>query len=159
MQSASHTIQITPRHALLALLAAGLALIVLRGILTPALPGALAEKFDKQYVTCITDTPIRPGEPRQPECGLVTAGAVAPGVVPPDAQAAGVTRALCIHLTVSNPAWTTLGTTRHEIVTHARTFGKVALLRDGRWETGPDRENLDAVAWARYGCAGDMDAP
>ncbi len=123
------------------------------------LPPAVEESITNAYRVCISpnDAPIWPGEARQPECGSVDIRTVGEGVVPADALASGITRAVCYTVKVDNPAWTTQGTTRHELRWHARAAGKVAVLQNDIWQTFPDQYDLDAQRWATYGCPGQYE--
>lgn len=118
------------------------------------LPADLEESLRQHYTTCVTDTPIWPGEPRQPECGQVRIDILGEGTLPPDAQSQGIERALCYQITITTPSWTTQGTTRHEIVVHGRTVSKVAVVQDGAWTTFPDQDEQDALRWSRFACPG-----
>lgn len=123
----------------------------------PALRGELlpADVYDsirRQYSVCITDTPISPGEPRQPACSDVTIVEVGRGAIPPDRRAEGITQVVCYKVSYTTPHWTTLGTTRHEIDWSGRTTSKVTVLQNGEWQTYPDREDLDETRWTVFGC-------
>lgn len=129
---------------------------VLRGCV-PALggrhlPASVEDQLRGRYTSCVTDTAIWPGEPRQPECGTVTITGVSEGVIPETDTK--VERALCFKLSYTNPYWTTQGTTRHEIVDHGRQVSKVALLQAGVWQVGPDNDDADQALWSRYRCHG-----
>jgi hypothetical protein len=131
---------------------------LLRGCI-PGLSGSLlpvdvVDSIEHDHIVCINpaDTPIWPGEPRQPECGQVAVRTIARGVVPPNAAAQGVSQAVCYTVTIENPYWTTLGTTRHEVNWQTHTYNKVAVYQNGSWQLSPDREDLDEQMWSQYGC-------
>lgn len=143
------------------LLTLGVALVaywILRGCLPslsgPRLPSSLESDLRHHYTVCITDTPIWPGEPRQPECGQATFEVVGEGSVPADAAATGVDQTLCFHVTTTNPTWTTQGTTRHEIIQHGLLLSKVAVRQDDRWVVEPDEDLQDEAQWNRFDCPG-----
>ncbi len=131
---------------------------ILRGSLPsfggPRLPSGLESDLRQRYTVCITDTPIWPGEPRQPECGQVTIEVVGEGSLPTEAAASGVDRAVCFHLTITNPTWTTQGTTRHEIIQHGHLLSKVAVHQDDHWVVEADEDQLDEAQWDLYACPG-----
>lgn len=122
------------------------------GLAGQLLPDEVYDSIRRQYTVCITDTPISPGEPRQPACGVVTIVEVGKGTVPSDHQAEGIAQAVCYKVTYTTPHWTTLGTTRHEIDWSGRIASKVAVLQNGAWTTYPDREDLDRAQWVEFGC-------
>jgi hypothetical protein len=137
--------------------------LILRGCV-PALrgsrlPASVVESIQERYTVCISpqDTPIFPGEPRQPECGDVTIKELGLGTPSDQARAQGVTKAVCYRATVENPYWTTLGTTRHEVAWEKRTASKVAVLQNGVWTTYPDEDRQDRQRWADYACPGDYE--
>jgi hypothetical protein len=143
-----------------ALIGALIAVLVLRGCVREwtGLPSEVEAQIERQYMHCIglEETPIWPGEPRQPECGRVDIVLVGRGVVPPTSSGPEVTRAVCYRVSYSTPRWSTLGTTRHEIAWHERTAGKVALFLDGRWDAGlATTEAEDEQRWYAYACPGD----
>jgi hypothetical protein len=147
------------RSALLVLAAILLIWIVVSNL--PALggrhlPGDLEESLIQRYTTCVTDTAIWPGEPRQPECGQVLIDVLGEGAVPPQAQARGIQRAVCYQISITTPNWTTQGTTRHEIVVHGRTVSKVAVEQNGDWSAYPDEDQADEARWTLYQCPGDF---
>ena len=131
---------------------------ILRGCLPSTrgahLSGSLESDLKERYTVCVTDTPIWPGEPRQPECGQVTFEVVGEGSLPASAEATGIDSAVCFYLTATNPTWTTQGTTRHEIIQHGHLLSKVAVHQEGRWTVGPDEDQLDEAQWDRYDCPG-----
>lgn len=131
---------------------------ILRGCLPSLgggdLPGDLRTELLQRYTVCITDTPIWPGEPRQPECGQVNFDEVGEVSLPADAVAAGVDRAICFRMTITNPTWTTQGTTRHEIVRHTHLVSKVAMHKSGVWVVDPDQDQLDEARWDQFACPG-----
>jgi hypothetical protein len=118
------------------------------------LPSDLRAELQQRYTVCITDTPIWPGEPRQPECSQVTLDVVGEGSLPADAVAAGVDRAICFQMTITNPSWTTQGTTRHEIVHHGHLVSKVAMHKGGIWVVEPDQDQMDEARWNQFACPG-----
>lgn len=119
-----------------------------------SLPTEVTEQIERRYIQCISqdDTPIWPGEPRQPECGTVNTTLIGEGVVTPDQQAQGITRAICFKLEVDNPYWSTLGTTRHDVKWTGRTVFKVSTLQNGSWVIYPDQEIEDEKRWSTYSC-------
>ncbi|MBN2115273.1 MAG: hypothetical protein JW730_01795 [Anaerolineales bacterium] len=100
-----------------------------------SLPSELTAKIEKRYVTCITfeDTPVWPGNTRQPECGTVDIRVIGEGTVPQKQAAEGVTRAICYQIQVQNPFWSTQGegTTRHEIKLSPRSGTRERKALDG----------------------------
>ena len=146
---------------LVALLVLGLVLFwILRGCLPglqrDALPGEVWEQIQHLHVVCVSsrDTPIWPGEARQPECGRIEVDMTKDGLVPAAEQAAGVTRAICYRITVESPHWQTTGETRHEIRWTTRTYSKVTILQHGEWQLFPDEDREDEQRWLEYGCPG-----
>jgi hypothetical protein len=146
------------RRLIYALIAGGILFWLLRGCI-PGLSGSLlpsdvVDAIEHDHIVCISpsDTPIWPGEPRQPECGHVMVKTVARGVLPSDATVQGISSAVCYTITIENPYWTTQGTTRHEINWQSHTFNKVALYQNGSWQLSPDREDLDAERWSKFAC-------
>jgi hypothetical protein len=130
---------------------------ILRGCMPGnSLPGEVTEQIERGRIECITtdETAIRPGETRQPECGRVNVDLVKEGTVPAVEQADGVTRAICYRITIENPRWETMGQTRHELIWAARSYSKVAVLKDGEWQTFPDEYIEDEQRWLEYGCPG-----
>ncbi len=118
------------------------------------LPSGLEAQLRQRYTVCVSDTPIWPGEPRQPECGQVTLDVVGEGNPPPDLSDAGADRAICFNMTITNPTWTTQGTTRHEIIRHSRLLSKVAIHRNGAWVVEPDEDQMDEARWTLFACPG-----
>jgi hypothetical protein len=118
------------------------------------LPSTVEEGITRRYTTCISpdDTPIQFNEARQPECGRVDIRVVGEGKVPPEEEALGVTGAICYKVAVQNPYWTTLATTRHEVMWKSRTSSKVAVLQNDAWQVFPDQDNFDMQRWAAYAC-------
>jgi hypothetical protein len=146
------------RRLIYALIAAVILFWLLRGCI-PGLSGSLlpsdvVDTIEHSHVVCIdpSDTPIWPGEPRQPECGRVIVKTVARGVLPSDAAAQGISRAVCYTVAIENPYWTTQGTTRHEVNWQSHKFNKVAVDLNGTWQLFPDREDLDEQMWSKYAC-------
>jgi hypothetical protein len=147
------------RRLVYTLIAAALLFWLLKGCI-PGLGGSLLPEdvlssIEHDHIVCISpsDTPIWPGEPRQPECGQVSVKTIARGVVP--AQAAsqlGVSQAVCYTVTIQNPYWNTQGATRHEVDWQTHTFNKVAIYQNEAWQISPDREDVDAQMWADYAC-------
>ena len=119
------------------------------------LPSAVEDTITRRYTTCINpdDTPIQYNEARQPECGRVDIRVVGAGAVPPEAQAQGITQAICYKVAIQNPFWTTQATTRHEVVWKSRTASKVTVLQNGAWQIYPDQSDVDEQRWAAYACA------
>jgi len=119
-----------------------------------SLPNEVVDKIQRQYVNCISyeDTPIWPGEPRQPECGTVDIEVLGKGTIPDEQKANGVTRVICFKATYQNPYWSTQGTTRHEVKQSARTAYKVAILQNGSWQIFPEEEQQDRQRWTMYSC-------
>ena len=118
------------------------------------LPGEVLEKLQKQYVECISseDTPIWPGEPRQPECGTIDIKVLGKGVVPNEQKMNGITEAICFRAIVENPHWSTMGTTRHEVKKSERTTYQVTVLKNSSWQIFPDNELENKKRWATYSC-------
>lgn len=119
-----------------------------------SIPTEVTEQIERRYIQCINqdDTPIWPGEPRQPECGTVNTTFIAEGIVPTDQAAQEMTRAICFKVEYDNPYWSTLGTTRHDVKWTARTVFKVSTLQNGVWTIYPDQEQEDAKRWSMYSC-------
>ncbi len=126
----------------------------LGGLFGNHLPSDVEGAITRRYTACIKpdDTPVQYNEPRQPECGRVDIRVVGEGQVPPDEQAAGLTRAICYKVAIQSPYWTTLGTTRHEVKWSARTASKVVVLQNGAWQVFPDEDAADAQRWATFAC-------
>ncbi len=124
------------------------------GLSGSLLPADVVDAIEHDHVVCINpgDTPIWPGEPRQPECGRVIVKTIARGVLPSDAAEQGISRAVCYTVTIENPYWTTQGTTRHEINWQSHTFNKVAIYQNDFWQLSPDREDLDEERWSKFAC-------
>jgi hypothetical protein len=146
------------RSLVYTLIACALLFWLLKGCI-PGLSGSLlpedvVSSIEHDHIVCISpsDTPIWPGEPRQPECGRVTVKTVAMGVVPADAKLQGISRAVCYTVTIENPYLTTQGTTRHEVNWQTHTFNKVAIYQEDAWQLSPDREDVDDQMWADYAC-------
>lgn len=126
----------------------------LPGLIDNRLPSALEDAITRRYTTCISrdDTPIQFNEARQPECGRVDIREAGEGKVPPEEAAQGVTKAICYKVAIQNPYWTTLATTRHEVIWKSRTASKVAVFQNDTWQIFPDQGNLDEQRWAAYAC-------
>ena len=126
----------------------------LSGLIGNRLPSALEDAITRRYTTCISrdDTPIQFNEARQPECGRVDIRVVGEGQVPPVAETQGIAKAICYKIAIQNPYWTTLATTRHEVIWKSRTASKVAVWQDGIWQIFPDQGDLDEQRWAAYAC-------
>ncbi len=124
------------------------------GLDSDLLPSDVEDTITRTYTSCISrdDTPIQPNEARQPECGRVNIRVVGKGQVPADAQAAGITQAICYKVSIENPYWTTLATTRHEVEWKGRTASKVTVLQNNAWQIFPDQGNLDEQRWATFAC-------
>jgi hypothetical protein len=105
----------------------------------------------------VTDTPVWPGEPRQPECGELRVRVAGEGTIGAQQRADGLSRAVCLRVTYTNPYWTTMGQTRHEIAESTRSASKVALLQHGTWKIGPDEDSSDRQSWQDYACPGAYD--
>ena len=142
----------------------GLALVlfwILRGCIpglqSGGMPAEVWDEVQHVHVRCISmeDTPVWPGEPRQPECGQVEVDMVEEGIVPASQQAAEVSRAICYRITVESPRWQTMGQTRHEVLWSSRSYSKVALLQNGKWQIFPDEDRQDEQRWLDYGCPGE----
>jgi hypothetical protein len=120
-----------------------------------SLPREIAEEIDRTYITCISpdDTPIQPGVARQPECGKVNLEMVEEGVIPALEQADGVTRAICYRILVEYPRWQTMGQTRHEVLWSEHRYSKVAVLKNGEWQTFPAEDRQDEQRWLEFGCS------
>ena len=132
----------------------------LPGLIGNHLPSSVEDTITRRYTACINpdDTPIQYNEARQPECGRVDIRVASEGKVPPDAQAQGITQAICYKVAIQNPFWTTLATTRHEVIWKNRTASKVTVLQNGAWQIFPDQDNLDEQHWAAYACPESYDS-
>lgn len=97
-------------------------------------------------------------EARQPECGRVDIRVVGEGKIPPGEQAQGITKAICYKVAIQTPLWTTLGTTRHEVIWKGRTASKVTVLQNDTWQIFPDQDDLDEQHWAAYACPESYDS-
>ena len=75
--------------------------------------------------------------------------------MPPSEQAEGVAQAICYRITIENPRWQTMGQTRHEVLWSSRSYSKVAVLQNGKWQTFPDEDKQDEQRWSVYGCPGN----
>ena len=119
-----------------------------------SLPSEVTSQIERRYIQCIStdDTPIWPGEPRQPECGTINTTLIGEGLVPPDQEAQGITRAICFKVEIDNPYWSTLGTTRHDVKWTGRTVFKVSTLQNGAWVIYPDQDIEDEQRWSTYSC-------
>lgn len=124
------------------------------GLDSGLLPREVEDTVTRTYTTCISqdDTPIQYNEARQPECGRVDIRVVGEGRVPADAQAAGLTRAICYKVSIENPYWTTLATTRHEVKWKGRSVSKVTVLQNNAWQIFPDQDLLDEQRWTTFAC-------
>ncbi|MFL7869836.1 MAG: hypothetical protein AB8I58_13470 [Anaerolineales bacterium] len=127
------------------------------GLNRNALPPELLDNIQRSSTICISaeDTPPWPGEARQPECGRFNVDMVEEGIVPPSEQAEGVAQAICYRITIENPRWQTMGQTRHEVLWSSRSYSKVAVLQNGKWQTFPDEDKQDEQRWSVYGCPGN----
>ncbi len=141
--------------------AALLAFYVLRGCVPGlqghgGMPSALYERIRNQYVNCLTGYfNIDPGEHRQPDCGSVNILVTGKGVVPPDQQAAGTTRALCYKVTTTNPYIDVNGTgVGHDEFWKSRQTSKVTVLQNGQWQLFPDLDTEDQARWVQFACSG-----
>lgn len=121
-----------------------------------SLPAQVSDDLQRIYVTCISaeDTPVWPGEPRQPECGRINVGQVDQGVMSEQARATGITQAICYKISIDNPRWQTMGQTRHEVLWFSRSYSKVAVLQNGEWKTFTDEDKQDEQRWQEFGCPG-----
>jgi hypothetical protein len=122
-----------------------------------SLPSEVMSQIQDQYITCITfeDTPVWPGNTRQPECGTFEIKVVGKGTVSAQQKSEGITEAVCFEIQVQNPFWSTsgAGTTRHEIKQSSmRTSYQVAILQNGNWTTFPDQAQENEQRWADYSC-------
>src|SRR5512134_3131744 len=122
-----------------------------------SLPSEVMSQIQDQYITCITfeDTPVWPGNTRQPECGTFEIKVVGNGTVSAQQKSEVITEAICFEIQVQNPFWSTsgAGTTRHEIKqSPMRTSYQVAILQDGSWITFPDQAQENEKRWAEYSC-------
>ena len=159
-QALIETAQEEPKQLAYWLALGFLAFWILRGCIPglnkDSLPSELLEDIKRSQITCIKaeDTPVWPGEARQPECGRVNVDMAEEGVVPLPEQEAGVTRAICYRITVENPRWQTMGQTRHEVLWSARSYSKVAVLQNDEWQTFPHEDRLDEQRWLDFGCPG-----
>jgi hypothetical protein len=160
LQTLLETIQDDPKR-LGCLVILGLLLFwILRGCIPGlngnTLPAELLDTIQRSSTVCISaeDTPPWPGEARQPECGRFDVDMVEEGIVPPLEKAAGVTKAICYRITVENPRWQTMGQTRHEVLWSSRSYSKVAILQNGKWQTFPDEDKQDEQRWVDFNCPG-----
>jgi hypothetical protein len=98
---------------------------------------------------------IWPGDHQQPECGRVKVEQAVEGNVPADEARAGITQAICFQVTIENPRWHTRAQTRHEIFFFEHTLYKVAVLKDGKWQSFPDDDREDEQRWLDFECPGE----
>jgi len=160
-QSLVERVQQDPKKLVYFLVAGFLTFWILRGCFPGLggrnLPADVMDEIQRSHINCIKveDTPIWPGETRQPECGHFDVELVASGAVPVSAQQSGVTRAICYKISVENPRWQTMGQTRHELLWTSRTFSKVTILQNGEWQTFPDEDKGDEQRWREFGCPGE----
>ncbi len=122
-----------------------------------SLPSEVLAQIQDQYITCITfeDTPVWPGNTRQPECGTFEIKVIGKGAITDQQKSEGITEAICFQIEVQNPFWSTsgAGTTRHEIKqSPMRTSYQVAIRQNGSWETFPDQAQQNERRWAEYSC-------
>lgn len=122
-----------------------------------SLPSEVMSQIQDQYITCITfeDTPVWPGNTRQPECGTFEIKVIGKGAITDQQKSEGITEAICFQIEVQNPFWSTsgAGTTRHEIKqSPMRTSYQVAIRQNGSWETFPDQAQQNEQRWAEYSC-------
>lgn len=159
-QSLVESIREDPKRLAYLLVMSFLLFWVLRGCFPGlsggTLPADVMDNIQRSRINCISagDTPIWPGEARQPECGHFDVEMAEEGIVSSKSQASGVTRAICYRITVENPRWQTMGQTRHEVLWSSRKFSKVAILQNGEWQTFPDEDQQDEQRWAEFGCPG-----
>jgi hypothetical protein len=127
------------------------------GLGSDRLPAEVLDEITRSHLGCIKldELQVRPGDYRQPECGHVNVDRIAQGSVPPGEAANGVTRAICFQVTIENPRWVTAGQTRHEVAWFDYSLYKVALLKDGKWQTFPNEDAGDAQRWLDFGCPGE----
>jgi hypothetical protein len=117
------------------------------------LPAAVNDSIQKNYIHCLDYFPIFPGERRQPDCGRADVRVVGLGTIPEAQKAEGVTRAICYKVTFTNPSLTTQGgALGHEVLWNSRSASKVAILKNGEWETFPDLDQADEQRWTDYAC-------
>jgi hypothetical protein len=157
LRSYSEAFREEPQRLFYAALLGFLLFWILRGCVPGrGLPSKLVAAIERTYITCISpeDTPIQPGVSRQPECGKINIEQVMEGVVPALEQSVGVTRALCYRVTVEYPRWQTMGQTRHEVLWSERSYSKVAVLENEKWQIFPDVDMQDEQRWLGYGCPG-----
>ena len=122
-----------------------------------SVPSEVLEQIQDRYITCITfeDTPVWPGNTRQPECGTLEIKVLGEGIITEVQKSEGITEAICFQIDVQNPFWSTqgAGTTRHEIKqSPMRTSYQVAILQNGSWKTFPDQAQENEQRWAEYSC-------
>ena len=119
-----------------------------------ALPSEVTNKLQKQYIKCIRpdDTPIWPGEARQPECGTIDIEVLGAGTVPEAQRTEGITEAICYRAEYDNPFWSTTGTTRHEVKWTTRVAYQVTILQNGTWQIFPQEEQMDLERWKIFAC-------
>ena len=161
-QALIKTVQEDPKRLAYWLALGFLAFWILRGCIPgftngDSLPAELLEDIQGMHTTCIKaeDTPIWPGEARQPECSRINVDLATEGTVPMPEQAVGTTRAICYKITVESPRWQTMGQTRHEVLWSARSFSKVAIFQNGTWQTFSHDDKLDEQRWLDYACPGE----
>ena len=120
----------------------------------PYLPPSVIRQITEDHTFCIgaDEVPVWPGEPRQAQCSTVVVKPLAEGSVPNEESYTEVSKAICYKVAVEHPYWETMGQTRHEIRTAARTTYKVALLEDGVWNLFPDDDIQDRQRWSTYSC-------
>lgn len=122
-----------------------------------SLSSEVLAQIQDQYITCITfeDTPVWPGNTRQPECGTFEVKVIGKGAITDQQKSEGITEAICFQIEVQNPFWSTsgAGTTRHEIKqSPMRTSSQVTILQNGSWITFPDQSQENEKRWAEYSC-------
>jgi hypothetical protein len=120
----------------------------------PSLPASVIRRITDDHTICIgiDEVPVWPGEPRQAQCSTVSIKVIADGSVPTQQARLGEREAVCYVLTVEHPYWETMGQTRHEILTSARTSYKVAILQNDVWNVFPDDDIQDRARWSLYAC-------
>lgn len=141
-------------------LAAALGIYLLRSCFIgpeAALPPEVHEMIDRQYVHCVEvkGSEFVGGNQLESECSRVTTQVVGEGIVPPERQAFGESRAICYRITYENPYFWAQSQTQYEEIDFAtRTASKVTVLQNGGWVLFPDQELQDRERWAAYACPG-----
>lgn len=161
LQEWIETLSEDPRRLLYLLALGFIAFYLFRGCIPgfdrDRIPTGVLDELNRTHVDCvgIDELEIRPGDHRQPECGQIIVEMVAEGNVPAGEAESGVSRAVCFQVKISNPRWTTMAQTRHEIVSFEYRLSKVAVLQNGTWQTFPDEDREDERRWLDYSCPGE----